>query len=115
MLVVSVLNDSLQRRGRDAGMSKQSAAELSAMVADEVISIGGSYVFDEWIANPNAEYTHVQYKNDAINVLDSLGKRRPIIRMCLIRRTLIHMLIMMDSMGMCALSRVKRTTGTESV
>ncbi len=63
--------------GHSAGMSKHSAAELSGMVTDEVISIGGSYVFDEWIANPNAEYTHVQYKNDAINVLDVLGKKTP--------------------------------------
>ena len=95
-------------------MSEQSAAELSGMVTDEVISIGGSYVFDEWIANPSAEYTHVRYKNDAINVLDSLGKRRLIIRMCLIRRTLIHMLIMMDSMVTCALSKVMKQTGLAS-
>ena len=92
-------------------MSEQSAAELSGMVTDEAISIGGSYVFDEWIANPNPEYTHVQYKNDAINVLDSLGKRRLIIRMCLIRRTLIHMLIMTDSIAMRTLSRLMKQTG----
>lgn len=57
-------------KGHSAGMTKLSAAEAQGMVVDEVISDAGSYLVSEWLPNPNTEYTHIQYKNDAINLLD---------------------------------------------
>ncbi len=57
-------------KGHSAGMTKLSAAEAQGMVVDEVISDAGSYLVSEWLPNPNTEYTHIQYKNDAINALD---------------------------------------------
>ncbi|MFD2675536.1 hypothetical protein [Gulosibacter bifidus] len=63
--------------GHSAGMTKVSAAEMGGMVTDESISLAGSYVYDEWRATPGAEYTHIQYKNDAINAVDIFGKKTP--------------------------------------
>ncbi|WP_311479120.1 hypothetical protein [uncultured Gulosibacter sp.] len=57
-------------KGHSAGMTKLSAAEAQGMVVDEMISDAGSYLVSEWTPNPNTEYTHIQYKNDAINSLD---------------------------------------------
>ncbi len=63
--------------GHSAGMTKISAAEMAGMLTDESISIGGSYLYDEWRAAPGTEYSHIQYKNDAINLLDPIGKVTP--------------------------------------
>lgn len=53
-----------------AGVTKGSAAEAQGMVVDESISLGGSYLVDDWVENPNTDYAHIQYKNDFINALD---------------------------------------------
>lgn len=63
--------------GHSAGMTMVSAAEMDGMVTDESISLAGSYVYDEWRVAPGTEYTHIQYKNDAINIVDNLGKKTP--------------------------------------
>ena len=56
--------------GHSAGVTKLSAAEALGMVVDESISLGGSYLVDDWVGNPNTDYAHIQYKNDFINLLD---------------------------------------------
>lgn len=63
--------------GHSAGETKLSISEAQGVVYDENISGGGSYVGNFWVADPRAEYTHIQYRGDAINILDGFGYRTP--------------------------------------
>ncbi|WP_222822395.1 hypothetical protein, partial [Gulosibacter bifidus] len=52
--------------GYSSGMSKVGTAETMGAVFDEVISIAGSFPGTNWLPDPHAEYTHIQYADDAL-------------------------------------------------
>lgn len=59
--------------GYSAGMPVVGGSELSGARYDRVISLGGSYVPDEWTAQPGTEYTDIRYVGDLVNIADILG------------------------------------------
>lgn len=53
-----------------AGMSIVSGAEIAGAKFNSVLSLGGAFVLEEWVPNPETNYHHFQYENDAINLID---------------------------------------------
>lgn len=53
-----------------AGMSVASGAQIAGAGFDIVISLGGAFVLREWRPDPETDYHHFQYDNDAINLID---------------------------------------------
>lgn len=56
--------------GHSAGLTVATAAEVAGTHFDTVSSLSGSYVSEGWEPDPTTAYSHYQYDNDLINVLD---------------------------------------------
>lgn len=63
--------------GHSAGMSVISGAELTGSRFDQVLSLGGSFMLDEWQPAETTDYHHFQYDNDVINRIDDGRLRTP--------------------------------------
>ncbi|MGO2140627.1 MAG: hypothetical protein ACTH30_09440 [Leucobacter sp.] len=56
-----------------AGLTITTAAERKRVKFDNVISLSGSYVMPGWSPVEGTKYHHMQYDNEAINLLDDLA------------------------------------------